>query len=70
MGGKEAPTAGPDVSRTFTDGDGVEAGAASGSTAGLEPQLDHLRNVVALIWRSMVLWMMLVALLSLANLIG
>lgn len=70
LGGREAPAAGLDVTRTFTEGDGAEAGAASGSTGGIPPQMDHLRNVVALIWRSMVLWMLLLALLSLANLIG
>ena len=30
----------------------------------------HLRSVVGLVWRSVVLWMLLLALLSLANLIG
>jgi adenosylcobinamide-phosphate synthase len=70
LGGREAPAAGLDVTRTFTDGDGAEVGAAAGSTGGLPPQLAHLRNVVALIWRSMVLWMLLLALLSLANLVG
>ena len=34
------------------------------------PQPAHLRNIVALIWRSMVLWMLLLSLLSLANLVG
>jgi len=29
-----------------------------------------LRSIVGLVWRSMVLWMLLLALLSLANLIG
>ncbi|HET6789637.1 MAG TPA: cobalamin biosynthesis protein CbiB, partial [Aquabacterium sp.] len=42
----------------------------AGSTSGVAPQMDHLRNIVALIWRSVVLWMLLLALLSLANLIG
>ena len=36
----------------------------------LPPQLGHLRSVVGLVWRSVVLWMLLLALLSLANLIG
>ncbi len=40
------------------------------STPGLTPELGHLRSVVGLVWRSVVLWMLLVALLSLANLIG
>jgi hypothetical protein len=33
-------------------------------------QLAHLRSVVGLVWRSVVLWMMLLALLTLANLVG
>ena len=43
---------------------------AAGSTPGLPPQMGHLRSVVGLVWRSMVLWMLLLALLSLANLVG
>jgi adenosylcobinamide-phosphate synthase len=70
LGGQSAPAAGQDVSRTLSEGDSAEAAAAVGSTAGVLPQMDHLRNVVALIWRSVVLWMLLLALLSLANLIG
>jgi adenosylcobinamide-phosphate synthase len=30
----------------------------------------HLRSIVGLVWRSVVLWMLLVALLSLANILG
>jgi len=70
LGGRAAPAAGQDISRTFTDGDSPEVVAAAGSTGGVSPQMDHLRNVVALIWRSVVLWMLLLALLSLANLVG
>ena len=47
-----------------------EAADAAGSTPGVPPQLGHLRSVVGLVWRSVVLWMLLLALLSLANLIG
>ncbi len=35
-----------------------------------EPQLAHLRSVVGLVWRSVVMWMLLLALLTLARLIG
>ncbi len=35
-----------------------------------EPQLAQLRSIVGLVWRSVVLWMFLLALLSLARLIG
>lgn len=35
-----------------------------------EPQLAHLHSIVGLVWRSVVLWMLLLALLTLARLIG
>ncbi len=43
---------------------------ATQSTAGREPELAHLRSVVGLVWRSVVLWMVLLALLTLARLLG
>jgi adenosylcobinamide-phosphate synthase len=43
---------------------------SEGSTTGAPPELHHLRSVVGLVWRSVVLWMLLLALLSLANLVG
>ena len=36
----------------------------------VEPQIGHLDSVVGLVWRSVVLWLLLLALLTLANLIG
>jgi adenosylcobinamide-phosphate synthase len=33
-------------------------------------QAGHLQSVVGLVWRSVVLWMLLAALLSLAHLLG
>ena len=69
-GGRAPPPAGQDTSRPLTEGDNAETADAAGSTAGAAPQMEHLRLVVALIWRSVVLWMLLLALLSLANLIG
>ena len=39
-------------------------------TVGQAPQLGHLRSIVGLVWRSVVLWMVLLALLSLAKLLG
>jgi len=42
----------------------------SGSTSGREPDLAHLRSVVGLVWRSVVMWMVLLALLTLARLLG
>ena len=53
------------------NGNGL-AGAveADGSTAGAVPALGHLRSIVGLVWRSVILWMLLLALLSVANLLG
>ena len=44
--------------------------ADSDSTPGREPELAHLRSVVGLVWRSVVVWMLLLALLTLARLLG
>jgi adenosylcobinamide-phosphate synthase len=70
LGGQAAPGVTPDRSKTFDVGGNPEAAAASGSTPGLPPQLGHLQSVVGLVWRSVVLWMLLAALLSIANLLG
>ena len=40
------------------------------STPGREPEQAHLRSIVGLVWRSVVLWMLLLALLTLARLLG
>ncbi len=42
----------------------------SDSTPGRLPDLSHLRSVVGLVWRSVVVWLLLLALLSLARLLG
>ncbi|HEY8880466.1 MAG TPA: cobalamin biosynthesis protein CbiB, partial [Roseateles sp.] len=60
----------PDRSKTFDAGSEPEATGAAGSTGGAPPQLGHLQSVVGLVWRSVVLWMLLLALLTLANLVG
>ncbi|MBA2672923.1 CobD/CbiB family protein [Ramlibacter sp.] len=52
------------------DADVAEAVADSESTPGREAEIGHLRSVVGLVWRSVVLWMVLLALLTLANLLG
>ena len=70
LGGGSAPGLTPDRAKTFTAGASPESADASGSTPGATPQLGHLRSVVGLVWRSVVLWMLLLALLSLAHLIG
>jgi adenosylcobinamide-phosphate synthase len=70
LGGQAAPGVTPDRSKTFTAGADAAAVDAEGSTAGASPQLGHLQSVVGLVWRSVVLWMLLVALLTLANVLG
>lgn len=42
----------------------------SDSTPGREPEVAHLRSVVGLVWRSVVVWMLLLALLTFARLLG
>ncbi len=70
LGGGSAPALTLDRAKTFEAGAPPESADAEGSTPGVPPQLGHLRSIVALVWRSVVLWMLLLALLSLANLIG
>ena len=62
------------------DNDGVVLAATAGAvnvrlgeegiTEGLTPEPAHLRAVVGLVWRTVVMWMVFLALLSLARLIG
>ena len=61
--GEPLPLPGPGVS-TATPPEP----AAAVSTDGREPQLAHLGSVVGLVWRSVVMWMLLLALLTLARL--
>jgi len=70
LGGAAAPGVTPDRSKTFTAGGEAGMADAQGSTAGVPVQLGHLHSVVGLVWRSVVLWMLLVALLTLANVLG
>ena len=70
LGGAAAPGVTPDRSKTLNAGAYADANQAQGSTPGLPPQTGHLHSVVGLVWRSVVLWMLLVALLSLANVVG
>jgi adenosylcobinamide-phosphate synthase len=69
LGGGAAPGVTPDRSKTFTSGEaGAAADSQASTTQGMPPQLGHLGIVVGLVWRSVVLWMLLVALLKIANL--
>ena len=44
--------------------------AGSGSTPGRVPELGHFAQVVGLVWRTVVMWLVFVALLTLANVLG
>lgn len=70
LGGRDAPAASREPARAYEDSGFPEGLSSEGSTTGAPPELSHLRSVVGLVWRSVVLWMLLLALLSLANLIG
>ncbi|MCX7241446.1 MAG: CobD/CbiB family protein [Burkholderiales bacterium] len=48
----------------------VKLGVQDQGGAGQQPQPAHLRAVVGLLWRSVVMWMVFLALLSLARLLG
>jgi adenosylcobinamide-phosphate synthase len=70
LGGGAAPGVTPDRSKTFSGGLQGGIGGSQGSTAGVPLQSGHLQSVVGLVWRSVVLWMLLLALLTLANIVG
>lgn len=72
LGGAAAPGVTPDRApeASFSAGVETEEAEATGSTPGLPPELGHLGSVVGLVWRSVILWMLLLALLKLANLLG
>ena len=55
--------------QVFDAGD-VDAIGDTESTPGREAEPAHLRSIVGLVWRSVVLWMVLLALLTLARLLG
>lgn len=48
----------------------AQAGNEGVSTPGRPAQLAHLASVVGLVWRSVIMWLVLVALLTMANLLG
>ena len=64
-----------------SDSDGVVLAATAGAVnvklfgpdhtgPGLTPQLAHLRAIVGLVWRTVVMWMVFLALLTLARFLG
>ncbi len=70
LGGSAPPGATPERTRPFMAGADASLVEASGSTSGAVLQQAHLQSVVGLVWRSIVLWMLLLALLTLANVVG
>jgi adenosylcobinamide-phosphate synthase len=52
------------------DADTGDDALDSESTPGRTPEMAHLSSVVGLVWRTVVLWMVLLALLTLARLLG
>ena len=71
LGGREASAGRVESARpSFEDSALPGELSSDGSTTGAPPELVHLRSVVGLVWRSVVLWMLLLSLLSLANLVG
>ncbi len=64
QGARAAPAGG---SATTLEGVGADASA---SATGQEPEVGHLRTVVGLVWRTVLMWMILLALLTLARLLG
>ncbi len=71
LGGASAAPMAPETGRSFSSGSGgATLSASTGATAGSPAVPAHLQSVVGLVWRSVVLWMLLVALLTLANIVG
>jgi adenosylcobinamide-phosphate synthase len=63
------PAYAPNVPQGFRSS-GAELMDDTESTPGREAEIGHLRSIVGLVWRSVVLWMVLLALLTLARLLG
>jgi adenosylcobinamide-phosphate synthase len=72
LGGESLkPVFAPDSSQGFQAAAvGAEPRMDTASTPGREAEVAHLRSIVGLVWRSVVLWMVLLALLTLARLLG
>jgi adenosylcobinamide-phosphate synthase len=65
------PVFAPDGSQAFQAAATLgEPSQGTASTPGREADVAHLRSIVGLVWRSVVLWMVLLALLTLARLLG
>jgi adenosylcobinamide-phosphate synthase len=72
LGGRELqPVFLPGSSQGFQAADTTADPTAGGaSTPGREPETAHLAQIVGLVWRTVVMWMVLLALLTMARLLG
>ncbi len=62
---------GAELGASSADEDGGTDNTSSGSsTPGQQAQMGHLASVVGLVWRSVIMWLVLVALMTMANLMG
>jgi adenosylcobinamide-phosphate synthase len=68
LGGEALKSAYAGPAQTGISGEALDLD--TGSTDGREPELAHLRSVVGLVWRTVVMWLVLLALLTLARLLG
>ena len=67
--GRAVLKAGAAVPEPAMEGPTDISGPGTAAT-GQEPEVGHLRTVVGLVWRTVVMWMILLALLTLARLLG
>jgi len=70
LGGAIPPAPSSPWPRAVGGGDTPDAPPAEGSTSGAPAQMGHLQSMVGLVWRSVILWMLLLALLTLASVLG
>lgn len=63
LGGAPLPSPSDDL-------EGNDAAAGASSTPGRVPEVAHFAQVVGLVWRTVIMWLVLVALLTMANLVG
>jgi adenosylcobinamide-phosphate synthase len=55
---------------TSSEEDDTTASGSSSSTPGRIASLSHFAQVVGLVWRTVIMWLLLLALLTMANLVG
>jgi adenosylcobinamide-phosphate synthase len=56
--------------QTPKDDDDNPDTSGGSSTPGRIPEVAHFAQVVGLVWRTVIMWLVLVALLTMANLVG